>query len=75
MIGFIEGKNRDQSALFPESLDDYVLEEIPVRVVDVFIDSLDLASFDLKTEAKLTGRPGYYPSTMLRLYVYGYVYG
>ena len=46
MIGFIEGVNRDQSTLFPESLDDYVLEN-PVRIVDVFIDSLDSGSLFL----------------------------
>jgi transposase len=73
MSGFIEGENRDQSTLFPESLDDYVVEDNPVRIVDVFVDSLDLARLGFKAEAKHTGRPGYHPSTMLKLYIYGYL--
>ena len=55
------------------SLDEYVAEDNPVRVVDVFIDSLDLASFGFTTEAKHTWRPGYHPSTMLKLYIHGYL--
>lgn len=73
MSGFIEGENRQQSTLFPERLDEYVLEDNPVRVVDVFIDTLDLSGLGFQTEAKHTGRPGYHPSTMLKLYVYGYL--
>ena len=73
MSGFIEGDNRQQATLFPERLDDYITEENPVRVVNVFIDSLDLTGLGFKTQAEKTGRPGFHPSTMLKLYVYGYL--
>lgn len=73
MSGFIEGDNRQQATLFPERLDDYITDENPVRVVDVFIDSLDLRGLGFKTTAERTGRPGFHPSTMLKLYVYGYL--
>ena len=73
MSGFIEEDNRQQATLFPERLDDYITEENPVRVVDVFIDSLDLTGLGFKTQAEETGRPGFHPSTMLKLYVYGYL--
>ena len=73
MSGFIEGDNRQQATLFPERLDDYITEENPVRVVDVFIDSLDLTGLGFRTQAEKTGRPGFHPSTMLKLYVYGYL--
>lgn len=73
MSGFIEGDNRQQATMFPERLDDYITEENSVRVVDVFIDSLDLSGLGFKTKAERTGRPGFHPSTMLKLYVYGYL--
>jgi transposase len=73
MSGFIEGENRDQSTLFPERFDDYVVEDSPVRVVDVFIDGLDISGLGFKTEASEVGRPGYHPRTMLKIYVYGYL--
>lgn len=73
MSGFIEGENRHQSTLFPESMDEYVAEDNPVRVVDVFVDSLDLAGMGFDTEAKDLGRPRYHPETMLKLYIYGYL--
>lgn len=73
MSGFIEGENRLQATMFPERLDDYITEDNSVRVIDVFIDSLDLSGLEFKTEAENTGRPGYHPSTMLKLYVYGYL--
>jgi transposase len=73
MSGFIEGENRGQSTLFPERIDDYVGEDSPVRVVDVFIDGLDISGLGFKTEASDTGRPGYHPRTMLKIYVYGYL--
>jgi transposase len=73
MSGFIEGENRDQSTMFPERIDDYVGEDSPVRVVDVFIDGLDISGLGFKTEASDTGRPGYHPWTMLKIYVYGYL--
>jgi|SaaInlV_200m_DNA_2_1039689.scaffolds.fasta_scaffold04717_4 transposase len=71
--GFIEGVARIQATLFPELLDDYISEENPVRVIDAFIDNLDLAKLEFKTISAKTGRPGYHPSTMLKLFIYGYL--
>ena len=73
MSGFIEGENRFQSTLFPERVDDYVEEDSVVRVIDVFIDRLDISGLGFKAEAAETGRPGYHPRTMLKIYVYGYL--
>ncbi len=71
---FVEGEDRSQSTLLPERLDDYVTEDNPVRVVDVFVDHLDLATlgFD-RVQAQATGRPGYHPATLLKIYIYGYL--
>ena len=71
---FVEGEDRSQSTLLPECLDDYVTEDNPVRVVDVFVDNLDLAAlgFD-RAIAQATGRPGYHPATLLKIYIYGYL--
>lgn len=73
MSGFIEGQNRYQSTLFPERVDDYVVEDSVVRVIDVFIDRLDISGLGFKAESAATGRPGYHPCTMLKIYVYGYL--
>lgn len=73
MSGFIEGDSRSQATLFPERLDDYITEDNAARVIDVFIDELDIASLGFKTVAPITGRPGYHASTMLKLYLYGYL--
>lgn len=73
MSGFIEGEDRHQATLFPESLDEYIAEDSAVRVIDVFIDDLDISGLGFKTESADTGRPGYHPKTMLKLYVYGYL--
>ncbi len=73
MSGFIEGKCRTQATLFPERLDDYLTEENEIRVIDYFIDSLDLSNLGFKTVPADTGRPAYHPSTMLKLFVYGYL--
>ena len=74
MKRFIEGENRFQSTLFPESLDDYIAEDNAVRVVDAFVNNLDLKKlgFD-RAEPSATGRPGYQPATLLKIYVYGYL--
>ena len=62
MKRFIEGEDRSQSTLFPEHLDDYVGEDNPVRVVDVFVDELDLADLGFgRVAPRATGRPGYQP--------------
>jgi transposase len=73
MSKFIKGQDRSQGTLFPERLDDYVEEENPVRVIDVFVDDLDISGLGFKAEPASTGRPGYHPKTMLKLYVYGYL--
>jgi len=73
MSKFIKGQDRSQGTLFPERLDDYVAEDNPVRVIDVFIDELDISGLGFRTELAATGRPRYHPKTMLKLYVYGYL--
>jgi transposase len=73
MSGFIKGEARIQATLFPEMLDDYIAEDNSVRVVDVFIDELDLATLGFKTLSAGTGRPSYHPSTMLKLFIVGYL--
>ena len=73
MTDFIEGENRFQATLFPEQLDDYIAEDNSVRVIDVFIDGIDLPGMGFKTVPEILGRPAYHPATMLKLYVYGYL--
>jgi transposase len=74
MAGFVEGVDRGQSTLFPALLDDYVAEDNPVRAVDVFVDGLDLDKLGFVGVQPLdTGRPGYHPRIMLKLYIYGYL--
>jgi transposase len=74
MAGFVEGVDRSQSTMFPASLDDYVTEDNPVRAVDAFVDGLDLKKLGFTTvDPRETGRPGYHPATMLKLYIYGYL--
>jgi transposase len=74
MAGFVEGLDRSQSTLFPASLEDYITEDNPVRAVDVFVDGLDLRALGFTGVDPLeTGRPGYHPAMMLKLYVYGYL--
>ncbi len=74
MSGFIEGSDRSQTSLFPERLEDWICEDNPVRIVDVFVDALDLTDlgFD-RTGPANTGRPGYHPSVLLKLFIYGYL--
>ena len=74
MSSHIQGLGRSQVTLFPEALDDFISEDNPVRVVDAFVDHLDLDSLGFqRVVAKSTGRPGYHPATMLKLYIYGYL--
>ena len=61
MSGFIEGENRYQVTLFPERLDDFIGEDSAVRVIDVFVDDLDLSGLGFQAEASATGRPAYHP--------------
>ncbi len=72
MSGFIQGQARTQSTLFPEMLDDFVAEDSAVRVIDFFIDELNLAGLGFQTEPNSKGRPAYHPIILLKIYVYGY---
>src|SRR6202035_2211890 len=74
MTRFVVGDDRSQSTLFPERLDDYLGEDNPVRAIDVFVDELDLAKLGFGgVEPEATGRPAYHPTTLLKIYVYGYL--
>ncbi len=70
----IAGFERDQLLLSPEAVDDYVGSDNPVRLIDAFVDGLDLAAAGFaRVVAKATGRPGYAPGDLLKLYIYGYL--
>src|SRR5205814_2618832 len=74
MKGFVQGVDRQQTTLLPECLDDFIDESNPVRVIDVFVDSLDLAEMSFEgVEPAVTSRPSYHPSVLLKLYIYGYL--
>jgi transposase len=74
MNRFIAGEERRQTTLLPDSLEDYVTEDNPVRAIDVFIDELDLAAMGFAGVApEATGRPAYHPATLLKIYLYGYL--
>ena len=74
MRRFVEGVDRGQSTLFPECLEDWIGEDNPVRVIDVFVDELDLAELGFSgVDLEATGRPSYHPSVLLKLYIYGYL--
>jgi len=71
MKRFIESDDRMQGTLFPEYLEDYVAEDNPVRVVDVFVEHLDLGKLGFnRAEPAITGRPSYHPSVLLKLYIW-----
>jgi transposase len=74
MKRFVTGADREQSTLLPESLDDWVDESNPVRVIDAFVDALNIAELGFEgVEPAVTGRPSYHPSCLLKLYIYGYL--
>jgi transposase len=74
MKRFVEGEDRLQAALLPHCLDDYVTEDNPVRVIEAFIDGLDLAMLGFAgVVPETTGRPAYHPATLLKIYLYGYL--
>ena len=74
MKRFVEGQDRRQATLLPECLDDYVTEDNPVRVIEVFIDELDLGALGFAgVVPEATGRPSYHPAVLLKIYVYGYL--
>jgi transposase len=71
---FVEGADRNQVTLLPECLDDFIAEDNPIRIVDAFVEELELASlgFEGATPAT-TGRPSYHPTVLLKIYIYGYL--
>jgi transposase len=74
MTGFVIGADRSQETLFPTRLEDNVAEDNPVRVIDLFVDQLDLGQLGFSgINPKMTGRPAYHPATMLKIYIYGYL--
>jgi transposase len=74
MRRFVEGVDRGQITLFPESLDDWVDENNPVRVIDAFVAALDLRALGFDgVVPEVTGRPSYHPAVLLKLYIYGYL--
>ena len=73
-MDYIEGSNRDQMTFFPQSLDEYVSDDNPVRFIDAFVENLDFIELDFKHSLlNATGRPPYHPSVLLKLYIYGYL--
>ena len=71
---FIEGGDRSQASLLPECLDEYVIEDNPVRVVDALVEQLDLRELGSEGMDPLaTARPSYHPSVLLKIYIYGYL--
>jgi transposase len=71
---FVEGVDRNQTTLFPECLDDWIDEDNPVRVIDAFVDAIDLGELGFDgVVPEATGRPAYHPSVLLKLYIYGYL--
>src|SRR5919199_2509451 len=74
MKRFVKGADRGQSTLFPAYLDDWIDEDNAVRVIDVFVDELDLGQLGfIRVDPKATGRPSYHPAVLLKLYIYGYL--
>ncbi len=74
MKRFVEGDDRKQVALLPECVDDYIGQDNTVRVVDAFVDELDLPAFGFKgVTPAITGRPSYHPGVTLKIYIYGYL--
>src|SRR4030088_393678 len=74
MTRFVQSEDRRQGVLLPEYLDDYVAEDTPVRMIDVFVDELDLGALGFDgVVPEATGRPAYHPGALLKIYVYGYI--
>ena len=73
-MAHLSGFERSQLMLLPEAVDDYVGADNPVRFIDAFVDELDLSAAGFRrVEAEATGRPGYAPGDLLKLYIYGYL--
>ena len=74
-MGYIEGSPREQSTLFPSHLEDYVTPDNPVRFIEAFVDDLDMSELGFeRAKPRHTGRPGYNPKDLLKLFIYGYLY-
>ena len=74
MKRFIEGADRTQAMLLPECVEDYVGPDNPVRVVEAFVEQLDLRAMGFEgSDPQATGRPAYHPSVLLKIYIYGYL--
>jgi len=72
-MGYIKGTSREQITLMPDCLDDYIPTDNPVRVIDAFVDQLDVAALGFKSEPAVEGRPGYDPRDMLNPKVHGFL--
>jgi transposase len=73
-MGYIEGQDRNQIIMFPESIDEYISEDSPVRIIDAYVDHLDMEKLGFKrATAPVMGRPPYSPRDLLKLYLYGYL--
>jgi len=74
MKRFVEGVDRTQVSLLPECVEDYVAEDNPVRVIEAFVEQLDLGAMGFEgIDPEATGRPAYHPSVLLKIYIYGYL--
>src|ERR1700722_3363454 len=74
MKRFIEGEDRKQVTLLPECLDDFVAEDNPVRIIEAFVEELELESMGFNgVTPSTTGRPSYHPAVLLKMYIYGYL--
>ena len=74
MKRFVEGEDRAQVTLLPECLDDYIVEDNPVRAIDAFVEELDLKELGFDgADPAATGRPAYHPAVLLKIYIYGYL--
>src|ERR687890_1077460 len=74
MKRFVEGKDRRQATLLPECLDDYVAPDNPVRIIEAFVDELELGALGFAgVVPEATGRPAYHPAALLKIYLYGYL--
>ena len=73
MSSFITGDDRQQTWILPQSVEEYVSENNPVRFIEAFVDGLDFAKAGIATRPAATGRPGYAPADLLKLYLYGYL--
>src|SRR5215472_14356512 len=75
LMAYIEGEHRSQHTLFPTTLDDLIPEDHVCRVIEAFVDRLDMAKLSfVRSEPAETGRPGYDPRDLLKLYLYGYLW-